>query len=427
MNQLLQPPPTRTASPAGKMFHAHNIADSRKNSDVLSWNREHLSLFYAGQLQLCRTLLRMLHPFHDYATRQLELIETDRRARALGMEIPESAEQLGTVGRNGRRSNSMSEEGLMAVRVTCESLSAARGTPAFEPLLEEKTKELIGKAGFRLLDDVATCGEGPFKKTCGLTTGERISGRREVGRLLTHCRDLRSLIANQNQRLIFTVISEDISLPHGFTPDELATVGYDGLLEGIDRYDITCGTTLSTCAGPWIRLRVTRACNLQGNTIQVPEAVIAQVHKLNGFVRDNPEASEADMGKFMGLPVPKVRQLLAMPKVVNPSQFTSDGEEVSDDGLLAADPNTTTTSILSEIDRAEITRVIDGIFSEMNAVQRLVVSLFYGFSGVTDASEAMLYRLTQLSQTESQRRIQMRRGVKPRRFMRIETYDQPIA
>lgn len=427
MSQILQKNVIRTLSPTGTMSDANNMAESRKNSDLLGWNRQHLGEFYELQRQLCRSLLRMLHPFHDYSTKQLELIANERRARELGMEIPESSEQIGTVGRDGRRSNSMSEDGLKAVLETCKRLVQSRGTEAFDRILEEKTNELIGKVGFRVLDDVATCEGGPFQKQCGLTTGERISGRREINRLLSRCRELRTRIANENQRLVFTVISEDLTLPHSVTSDELVTVGYDGLLEGIDRFDVTCGTSLSTCAGPWIRLRALRACNLQSNTIQIPEAIVAQSHKLNAFVRDNPDASEAEMSRFMGISEEKVRHLLSLPKVVNPSQFLSEGEEVSDDGFHSADPNTSTTSILSDIDRAEITRIIDGIFSEMNAVQRLIVSLFYGFSGATESSEAMIHRLTQLSRTDSKRRIQLRRGAKPSRSMRIEVYEHPVS
>lgn len=426
MSHLLQRPRDPAAAADAKVVPARNLAASRKRSRLSEWNTQHLGRFFAAQRELCEVLLGLMSPFHDYATKQIQLLANERRARELSWEFDPDGGQAASLGRGGRRSNTLSEEGLASVRRTCEELRAAYGSEGFEALLKERTDEILSMAGYRLLDDVASSEPGAFES--GLPATAKLSGRRKVESLVTECRNLRAQIAHENHRLIFAVIHSGIKLPYGVQPDELVTVGVEGLFEGIDRFDVTRGTTLSTCATLWIRRRILRDCNLQGNTIQVPEDVLILSRKVNAILRSTPGATPESVAQELGLPLEKVRHALQVPIVINPSQLTNqDGDEISEDTLTTMGPESDPTAILSEVDRAEIVRVIDDILSEMNAVQRMVVSLFYGFSGGGDAAEALVHRMQQMSRCASNRRLRTLRTRVPRPAFNIEVYDQPIA
>lgn len=61
---------------------------------------------------------------------------------------------------------------------------------------------------------------------------------------------------------------------------DLLQVGYFGLAVAVERFDVTRGTKLSTCAVPWIRQRVARWLNNHQSSIYVPENTLRAAYAI---------------------------------------------------------------------------------------------------------------------------------------------------
>ncbi len=171
-------------------------------------------------------------------------------------------------------------------------------------------------------------------------------------------------------------------LPPHISQDDLISAGVMGLLDAVDRYDPTRGTTLKTYCSFRIRgqildeLRrldwVPRSVHKDARTLEAAQEAVAQ--------RLGREPTEAELAKEMGM---GVQELLEMLDRIRPATYFSLQEPVfnSDEGDslshedVVPDPSAMTpfASLLNEEDKAILRRTMEKL-----PVQQLhVLTLYY--------------------------------------------------
>jgi len=84
-------------------------------------------------------------------------------------------------------------------------------------------------------------------------------------------------LVKENSWVVRDVISK---YTHLMNRDDLESAGYYGLLEGIEKYDPTKGTKISTYARHWVRARVMGAL-YDNRTVHLPW------NKINSYIKEN--------------------------------------------------------------------------------------------------------------------------------------------
>ncbi len=91
-------------------------------------------------------------------------------------------------------------------------------------------------------------------------------------------------LVSHNLRFVFDIAREMFHPHGGFTFEDVVQTGILGLIDAIDRYDLSMNTRLSTPAGWWIMQKIKKAYKEESRLIRWPQHIYEKLNEFNDYL-----------------------------------------------------------------------------------------------------------------------------------------------
>jgi RNA polymerase sigma factor (sigma-70 family) len=170
---------------------------------------------------------------------------------------------------------------------------------------------------------------------------------------------------------------------HGLALADLVQLGNLGLLEAVERFDERRGFRFTTYATWWIRVSITRGLAETGRAIRLPDHVSRTAWQLPDIERElevrlHRAASSAELADSLGVTVPQLEALRALPEVTRTlDQPFDEGSALRPVDLVASGE----PSPFEAVAATELPRELDRLLTPLDNRERLALLLRYGLDG----------------------------------------------
>lgn len=126
--------------------------------------------------------------------------------------------------------------------------------------------------------------------------------------------EAKALMLKSNYRLVIKVVKAYQN--RGLSMQDLITEGVQGLLRGVEKFEVDKGFRFSTYAHWWIRQAVTRALQEQGRTVRLPTHIYEQIVRItmaksNLAKKFGRQPTVDELSEAVGISAEKIPEILA--------------------------------------------------------------------------------------------------------------------
>ena len=194
----------------------------------------------------------------------------------------------------------------------------------------------------------------------------------------------------QNMKLVIYIANKYKNEKYEFL--DLIQDGSIGLMEAIDKFDLSKGYSFSTYATWWIRQSITRALMNNSSNIRIPCHAYNDLRKIEKVIdNSNEELSDESISEITKLNLQTVKRLKNVPKSTDSIDRVigdEDGYHVGD--IIASDENIE-ESVLNKISINQVRQILYKCLQEsiINITEYKIIYFRLGFNGETKTFQSL--------------------------------------